>query len=134
MEVSPLATVLIVVGSSLMRATLKAAILRMGHHVVGEALDGPEAIRIYHQEKPDVVAIDVALPRIDGLQVIERLNQMDPDVRIIVCTGEARRDVVMQAFQNGAKDYVLRPFKPERMSTALERATLGLPQAEREAC
>ncbi len=117
-----------------MRAALKASILRMGHQVVGEALDGEEAIRLYHREKPDVVAIDIALPRIDGLQVLVRLREMDPNVRVIVCTGEARREMVMQAFQGGAKDYVLRPFKPERMSTALERATCGLMAArEREA-
>ena len=129
-----MATVLIVVGSPLMRATLKAAILRMGHHVVGEALDSQEAVRLYHNEKPDVVAVDIALPRIDGLQLLERLREMDPAVRIIVCTGEARRDIVMKAFQQGARDYVLRPFKPERMSVALERATCGLLAEQREAC
>ncbi len=127
-----MATVLIVVGSPLMRATLKAAILRMGHQVVGEALDAQEALQLYHREKPDVVAVDVAIPRMDGLQLIERLRDMDPGVRAIVCTGEARRDMVMKAFQSGARDYVLRPFKPERMSTAMERATCGL-AAERKA-
>jgi len=121
-----LATVLIVVGSSLMRAALKASILRMGHQVVGEALDGEEAIRIYHREKPDVVAVDIALPRLGGLQVLARLKEMDPGVRVIVCTGEARREVVVQAFREGVRDYVLRPFKQDRMSTALERATCGL--------
>ena len=125
-------TVLIVVGSPLMRATLKAAILRMGHQVVGEALDAQEALQLYHREKPDVVAVDVAIPRMDGLQLIERLRDMDPGVRAIVCTGEARRYMVMKAFQSGARDYVLRPFKPERMSTAMERATCGL-AAERKA-
>ncbi|MBM3267696.1 MAG: response regulator [Candidatus Sericytochromatia bacterium] len=121
-----MATVLIVVGSSLMRAALKASILRMGHQVVGEALDGEEAIRIYHREKPDVVAVDIALPRLGGLQVLARLKEMDPGVRVIVCTGEARREVVVQAFREGVRDYVLRPFKQDRMSTALERATCGL--------
>jgi len=129
-----LATVLIVVGSPLMRATLKASILRMGHQVVGEALDGQEAIRLYHQEKPDVVAIDIVLPGFNGLQLLNRLKEMDPNVRIIVCTGEARRELVVEALRVGARDYVLRPFKLERMSTALERATCGaLPLREREA-
>jgi two-component system chemotaxis response regulator CheY len=126
MEVRRLATVLIVVGSSLMRAALKASILRLGHQVIGEALDGEEAIQLYHREKPDVVAVDITLPRLGGLQVLGRLREMDPNVRVIVCTGEARRDVVMQAFRQGAKDYVLRPFKQDRMTTALERATCGL--------
>ena len=130
-----MATVLIVVGSPLMRATLKASIMRMGHQVVGEALDAQEAVRLYHQEKPDVVAADITLPGLDGLSLLNRLREMDPNVRVIVCTGEARREIVMQAFQGGARDYVLRPFKPERMNTALERATCGsLPQTDREAC
>lgn len=109
-----------------MRATLKAAILRMGHQVVGEALDAQEALRLYHRERPDVIAVDVAIPKMDGLQLLERLRDMDPSVRAIVCTGEARRDIVMRAFQSGARDYVLRPFKPERMTVAIERATCGL--------
>ena len=81
---------------------------------------------MYHLEKPDVVAVDVAIPRIDGLRLIERLREMDPGVRVIVCTAEASRDIVTQAFRCGALDYVLRPFKPERMNTALERATCGI--------
>lgn len=121
-----MATVLIVVGSALMRATLKAAIIRMGHQVVGEAIDAAEAVKLYHLEKPDVVAIDLAIPCIDGAKLMNRLQEMDPTVRVIVCTGEARRELVMKAFELGAKDYVLRPFKADRMVKAMERATCGL--------
>ena len=85
--------------------------------VVGECADGFEAVRAATELKPDVVLLDIQMPRLDGFDVLELL---DPEIAVIFVT--AHDDQAVRAFEVNAVDYLLKPVDPERLGQALERA------------
>jgi len=74
--------------------------------VVGEASDGEEAVRVAEQEQPDAVVIDLAMPVLDGLQAIPRIQAASPDTSIVVLSGFARGVIDLDSLARGASAYV----------------------------
>lgn len=85
--------------------------------VVAECPDGFEAVRAAAELKPDVVLLDIQMPRLDGFEVLELL---DPDIAVVFVT--AHDDQAVRAFEVNAVDYLLKPVDPQRLHKALERA------------
>lgn len=85
--------------------------------IVGEAADGPEAIRTVQEVRPDVVLLDVRMPGADGFEVVDAIAEVGPHV--VFATAFAEHAV--RAFEVGAADYLLKPFDRERFRTALDR-------------
>ncbi|WP_053954980.1 response regulator [Inediibacterium massiliense] len=107
--------ILIVDDALFVRADI-AKILKQNHlEVVGEAKDGLEAIKKYQQLKPSVVLMDVTMPNMDGVTAIKEIKKIDPDAKIIVCSAIGQETSVMQAIQAGAKSYIVKPYKKERL-------------------
>jgi DNA-binding LytR/AlgR family response regulator len=90
-----------------------------GEREVLEAANGPEALRSIESCQPDVVFLDVEMPGLSGLDVLEKL----PNRRFEVVFVTAFQEHALRAFDEGACDYVLKPFRPERLYAALERAS-----------
>jgi len=88
-----------------------------GIEVVGECADGFEAVRAAAEEKPDLVFLDIRMPRLDGFEV---LSLLDPGIAVVFVT--AHDDRAVQAFDANAVDYVMKPVDPERLARAVERA------------
>jgi NarL family two-component system response regulator LiaR len=86
------------------------AILRLqtDFQVVGEALDGIEAVQLARKTKPDVVLLDLQMPRQDGLSTIPKLQQVTPEARILVLTGYDQNDRVYEAIKSGALGFLLK--------------------------
>ena len=84
--------------------------------LVGEASDGTSAVRLINETRPDLVLLDVSLPEISGLDVLQRL---DHDPEVVFTT--AHRDYAIEAFELGAVDYLLKPFGQDRLASALNR-------------
>jgi DNA-binding response OmpR family regulator len=99
---------------------------------VSEARDGEEALRRAHQERPDLIVLDLGLPRMDGLEVTRRLRR-DSGVPIIMLTARDDETDKVVGLELGADDYVTKPFSPREL-TARIRAVLrrhgGDPEAE----
>lgn len=74
--------------------------------VVGQAADGVEALAVVAAVRPHVLLLDLAMPRMDGLQVLMRLRETEPDVTVVVLSGFSARDVADQALGLGARAYV----------------------------
>ena len=85
--------------------------------VVGECADGFEAVRAAVELKPDLILLDIQMPRLDGFEVLELL---DPSIAVIFITAHDQHAV--RAFQVNAVDYLLKPVDPDRLKEALERA------------
>jgi len=85
--------------------------------VVGECPDGFEAVRAATELKPDLVLLDIQMPRLDGFEVLELI---DPGIAVVFVT--AHDDHAVRAFEVNAVDYVLKPVDPERLRTAIGRA------------
>jgi DNA-binding NarL/FixJ family response regulator len=92
--------------------------------VIGEALDGLEAVQKAQELKPDLILLDVGLPNLDGLKAANRIRKIAPDARIIFLTQNRDKDVVQEALRNGAKGYVLKTDAESELLTAVA-AVLG---------
>jgi DNA-binding NarL/FixJ family response regulator len=93
--------------------------------VVGEALDGESALALAQELKPDVVVMDVGMPRMDGIAAIERLQEVLPGVRVAVLSIHDDADTRERAFQAGASAYVEKRVVSNRLVKAIRAAVLG---------
>ncbi|MGI5885345.1 MAG: LytR/AlgR family response regulator transcription factor [Candidatus Spyradocola sp.] len=103
-----------------MRLILRKLVERAeGFSIVGEAEDGEEGLRLFEELRPDVVFLDVDMPRMNGVETAKRIQDMDPRAALVFATAyEGYRD---EAFEVYAFDYLVKPFKNERVLATLER-------------
>ncbi len=103
------------------------AILRLQSdiQVVGEALDGIQAVELARKTKPDVVLLDLLMPRQDGLTTIPIIKEMLPDTRILVLTGSAESDRVFQALKSGALGFLLKDATRVQLLQAIHEVANG---------
>jgi len=114
-------TVLITDDTAFMRMTLKNILEKNGYEVVGEAEDGKQAIDLYEQQKPALVTMDITMPNVDGLTAIKEIMKKDPEAKIIVVSAMGQKSLVIDALNAGAKDFVVKPFQPDRIEEALQK-------------
>ncbi len=104
-----------------MRVTLKNLLANNGYEVVGEAANGREAIEMYAAHRPDVVFMDITMPVMDGIAATRAIKESDPAAKVIMCTAMGQKNMVMEAIQAGAKDFIVKPFKPERVLESIQK-------------
>ncbi|NMB19315.1 MAG: response regulator [Firmicutes bacterium] len=114
-------TVLITDDTAFMRMTLKNVIEKNGYNVVGEAGDGEEAVALYRELKPDMVTMDITMPKMDGITAIKEIMKIDPGAKIIVCSAMGQKPMVIEALSAGAKDFLVKPFDAERVVESLRK-------------
>lgn len=112
--------VLVVDDAAFMRLNLKN-ILKDDFEVVGEAENGKEAVELYQELKPDIVTMDITMPVMDGLEAIKAIQDIDPDAQIVVCSAMGQQKIVIQAIEMGAKDFIVKPFKKDRVMESLKK-------------
>lgn len=93
--------------------------------VVGEALDGIQAVQVARKTKPDVVLLDLAMPKQDGLATIPQLKELLPETRILVLTGTAESDRVFQALKSGALGFLLKDATRAQLLQAIREVASG---------
>lgn len=123
-----MAKVLIVDDALFMRKMLSDILKKEGIEVCGEAENGKDAIEKYQQLKPDLVTMDIVMPKIeeiDGIGAVKEIIKADPQAKIIMVSAMGQHSLVVEAIQAGAKDFVTKPFQPSRVVEALKRV-LGL--------
>lgn len=105
-----MASILVADDSDAIRLVLKD-ILEVGQHsVVGEASDGQEVVEKYSELKPDLLLLDLAMPKKDGYTALKEIIQLDPDAKIILITAADDQKIINQCLTAGAKAYVSKPF------------------------
>jgi two-component system chemotaxis response regulator CheY len=117
-----MAKVLVVDDAKFMRTLVKDALTPVGHSIVGEAENGNEAIEKYFQLQPDVVTMDITMRERDGLSAAEEILSREPKARIVMVTALGQEELVAKAVKIGVKDFVVKPFPPERLQKAVEKA------------
>lgn len=117
-----MAKVLVTDDAAFMRMMIKDILMKQGHEVY-EANNGLDLLQKYPEIKPDVVTLDITMPEMDGLQAVKELKKIDPDAKIIMCSAMGQQVMVMEAVQNGAIDFLVKPFQPERVVEAVRKAT-----------
>jgi len=116
-----MARILVVDDARFMRGMLLQLLESSGHEIVGEAGDGREALDKYRELIPDLVMMDITMPDVDGIEGIRLIRKEYPDARIIICSAMGQQNMVVRAIQAGAKDFIVKPFNPERVISAIEK-------------
>ena len=96
-----------------------------GIRVVGTAADGEQALLLAARLKPDVVLMDLRMPRCDGVEATRRLRQHDPDIKVLVLTTYADRESVIHALRAGARGYLTKDAGADEIQRALRQVTMG---------
>lgn len=115
-----MATVLVVDDSSFMRMRCVATVQELGYETI-EAVDGAEAIQTYKDTKPAAVLMDITMPGTDGLQALREIMEFDSSAKVAMVTAMGQQSMVMEAMKSGAKDFVVKPFEPDRVKAALTK-------------
>lgn len=121
-----MARILTVDDSAFMRGMLKATLRKAGYNEIYEAADGFQAIKMYQQLKPDLVMLDITMPNINGLDALRAIRTADAGANVVMCTAMGQEYMVMEAMRYGAKDFIVKPFKPERI-LKMAAAIIGNP-------
>jgi two-component system chemotaxis response regulator CheY len=117
-----MARVLVVDDAAFMRKMVSDALAQGGHEVVGEAGNGAEAIERYQALKPEVTTLDITMPEKDGLEALKEIVSLDPSARVVMCSALGQETKVLEAIKAGAKDFVVKPFQPDRVLEAVSKA------------
>lgn len=118
--------VLLVDDHPLVRAGIRRVLeTRPGLVVVGEAHDGAEALRLVESLAPEIVVLDLTMPEVDGLEVLDRLRRRSREVRILVLTMHAEAEYVRRAVAAGADGYVLKESAVQELLTAIDSVRGG---------
>jgi DNA-binding NarL/FixJ family response regulator len=96
-----------------------------GVEIIAEAEDGLAALECIERHSPDIVVLDLALPRLHGLEVLQRAKRIRPELRIIVLTMHANREYLAQALQAGADSYLLKESAAHELLNAIEAVRAG---------
>ncbi len=104
-----------------MRVTLKNILTKGGYEIVGEACNGKESVELYQQTKPDLVTMDITMPEMDGISACREIKKGDPNANIIMCTAMGQKNMVMEAVAAGAKDFIVKPFQPDKVIEAVQK-------------
>jgi two-component system, chemotaxis family, chemotaxis protein CheY len=115
-----MAKILVVDDAAFMRLRAAKLLVEAGHQVL-EAENGRMAVETYLRERPDCVLMDITMPEMDGLEALAEIREKDPQARIAMLTAMGQQAIVLDAIKRGAKDFVVKPFAPDRVLAAVAK-------------
>jgi two-component system, chemotaxis family, chemotaxis protein CheY len=113
--------ILIVDDAEFLRVRISRMLTSNGYEVV-EADNGANAVNKYKEARPDAVLMDITMPEMDGLAALKAIRAVDPAARVVMLTALGQESVVLEAIKSGARDFVVKPFEPDRVLAAISRA------------
>ncbi|MEE8413124.1 MAG: response regulator [Dehalococcoidales bacterium] len=112
--------IMIVDDSAFTRAKCSRLLGERGYEVV-EASNGLEALEKYQQYRPDAVLLDIAMPLMDGIVALREIRKIDPAARVVMVTAMGQRAIVLSAVKEGAKGFVVKPFRDGKVVDTIQR-------------
>ena len=114
--------VLVVDDAAFMRMMVKDILSKNGYEVVGEAENGARAVEKWQELKPDLTTMDITMPEMDGITAVKDIKKLDPSAKVIMCSAMGQQAMVVEAIQAGARDFIVKPFQPDRVLEAVRKA------------
>jgi two-component system chemotaxis response regulator CheY len=116
-----MARVLVADDASFMRQMIREIVEAEGHEVVGEASDGDEVVEEFKRLHPDVVTMDIVMPRRSGIDAVKGIMQIDAGACVVMCSALGQETLVQEAMEAGARDFIVKPFKPDVVIATIEK-------------
>ncbi len=116
-----MAHIMVVDDALFMREVIKNILAENGYQSVVEAADGETAVVLYQAEKPDVVLLDITMPNMDGIETLRRIKEHDAAARVIICSAIGQEKQMMRAITMGAREYIVKPFRPDALVRAVRK-------------
>lgn len=107
--------IMLVDDAAFMRMMIKNTLVANGYTTIVEAGNGEEAVNLYKAELPDLVLMDITMPIKDGLEALKELKAIDKNIKIVMCSAMGQENMVLDALRLGAEDFIVKPFKPDRI-------------------
>ena len=115
-------SVLIVDDAAFMRMMLKDILTKNDFEVVGEAENGKVAVAAYQKLQPDIVTMDITMPEMNGIDAVKAIKTLDASAKVVMVSAMGQQPMVIEAIQAGAVDFIVKPFQPDRVLEALNKA------------
>lgn len=101
---------------------IKDILKKNGFEVCGEAEDGAQAVERFKELRPDIVTMDITMPKLDGIGAVREIKKQDPGAKVVMCSAMGQQAMVVDAIQAGAIDFIVKPFQHDRVVEALRKA------------
>lgn len=113
--------VMIVDDALFMRNMLRGILEEDGFEIVAEAADGAEAVLKFRDVRPDIVTLDIIMPVKNGIEALREIMAIDQNAKVIICSAVGQESLVQKAQSVGARDFILKPFNPDRVKEVIRR-------------
>ena len=110
-----MAKILLVDDAAFMRKVIKDTLSKNGYSDLHEAVDGADAVEKFKELNPDLVIMDITMPNMDGLEALKAMRQLNGSANIVMCSAMGQEAMVIEAIQSGAKDFIVKTFKSDRI-------------------
>jgi len=118
--------VLVVDDSLATRKVIRNILTATQYEVVGEAGDGLKAELLYSKLLPDVITMDITMPKVDGLQALEQILRNDPKAKVVMLSALGQKDAVQEGILKGAKNYVIKPIIGDQIPRLLKAIKIAV--------
>lgn len=113
--------ILITDDAAFMRMLIKDTLAKNGYTNIVEAGDGQIACEVYASEKPDLVFMDITMPNKTGIEALADIKKSDPSAKVVMCSAMGQEPMVLEAIRLGAMDFIVKPFKPDRLLQVVKK-------------
>jgi len=107
--------ILVVDDTMFMRTLLKNILFSGSHDIIGEAENGEDAVEQYKKLKPDLVTMDIVMPKMNGIEALKAIKAFDPSAKVVMCTAVGQEQMVKLAIKTGARGYIIKPFQAPKV-------------------
>ena len=91
------------------------------YEIIAEAENGLEAVEKFKEHRPDIVTMDIVMPEMTGIEALREIMEFDANANIVMCSALGQDSLVMEALDSGAKDFIVKPFQPEKVLDVVVR-------------
>lgn len=116
-----MAKILIVDDSRTSRKILRRILEEAGHTIVGEGVDGEDGYLKYKELKPELVTMDITMPKLDGIEALQLIRKADEDARIVMITAAGQKEKMIQAIKYGAAEFIAKPYEADEVKQIIDK-------------
>ncbi len=119
-----MAKILIVDDSRTSRKVLRRTLEKADHEVIGEATNGEEGYLMYQELKPDIVTLDITMPKMDGIEALQLIRKFDENAVVIMVSAAGQKEKIVQAIRYGAAEFISKPYEAFEVLNTIDKFML----------